>query len=71
MDTLLDGLDGRGAFDVVRDYSALLPATVIASMLGIPPEQHDDVRVWTDQFLHREAGVADIPPGAIEAQGSW
>jgi cytochrome P450 len=67
--TLLDGLDGRDAFDVVRDYSALLPATVIASMLGIPPEQHDDVRLWTDDFLHREAGVADIPRAAIEAQG--
>jgi cytochrome P450 len=25
--------------------------------------------VWTDDFLHREAGVADIPRAAIEAQG--
>lgn len=66
--TLLDGLDGRDAFDVVSDFAALLPATVIASMLGIPPEQHDDVRVWTDAFLHREAGVMDIPPAAIDAQ---
>jgi cytochrome P450 len=66
--SLLDDLDGRGEFDVVTDYAALLPATVIASMLGIPPEQHDDVRVWTDAFLHREAGVMDIPPAAIDAQ---
>ena len=67
--SLLDRLDGRDEFDVVTDYSALLPATVIASMLGIPPERHDDVRVWTDAFLHRDAGVADIPPAAIDAQG--
>jgi cytochrome P450 len=65
---LLDRLTGRADFDVVTDYAALLPATVIASMLGIPPEQHDDVRTWTDDFLHREAGVAEIPPAAIEAQ---
>lgn len=43
--------------------------TVIATMLGIPPERHDDVRVWTDQFLTREAGVMGIPAEANEAAG--
>ena len=51
---LVEGLDGRTEFDVVSDFAARLPATVIATMLGIPPDQHDNVRVWTDQFLTRE-----------------
>ena len=68
--TLVDGLDGRTEFDVVSDFAALLPATVIATMLGIPPDQHDNVRVWTDQFLTREAGVMGIPAESDAAAGN-
>ena len=66
---LIERLDGRDRFDVVDDYAALLPATVIATMLGIPPEHHDDVRVWTDELLHREPGVAEISHEASAAAG--
>ena len=68
--TLVDGLDGRTEFDVVSDFAARLPATVIATMLGIPPDQHDNVRVWTDQFLTREAGVMGIPAESDAAVGN-
>ena len=68
--TLLDGLDGQTEFDVVSDFAARLPATVIATMLGIPPDQHDNVRVWTDQFLTREAGVMGIPAESDAAAGN-
>ncbi len=66
---LVDGLDGRAQFDVVGDYAARLPVTVIATMLGIPPEEHDSVRVWTDQLLTRDAGVMSVPPEANAAMG--
>jgi cytochrome P450 len=61
---LVDALDGRRQFDVVTDYAALLPATVISTMLGIPTEEHEHVRVWTDQLLTREAGMMTVPPDA-------
>ena len=53
---------------MVSDFAALLPATVIATMLGIPLDQHDNVRVWTDQFLTRDAGVMGIPPRATRCR---
>jgi cytochrome P450 len=64
---LLDRLGSRPEFDVVGDFTALLPTTVIATLLGFPEELHDDLRIWTDQILHREPGSAEIPPAGMEA----
>jgi len=50
---LVASLDGRPTFDVVTEYSALLPATVISVMLGLPEDEHDHVRTWTDDYLSR------------------
>ena len=36
---LLDSLAGRSEFDVVHEFSALLPTTVVGTLLGIPPER--------------------------------
>ncbi len=63
---LLDTLDGRRDFDVVEEFSALLPTTVVGTMLGIPLERHDDVRRWTDDLLTREPGNPTPPPAAAE-----
>jgi cytochrome P450 len=63
---LLDPLDGQRRFDVVEQFSALLPTTVVGTMLGIPPERHDDVRRWTDDLLTREPGNPTPPPAAAE-----
>lgn len=35
---LLDDLDGRETFDLVHDFSAPMPITVIADLLGVPAE---------------------------------
>jgi len=51
--SLAGQLAGRAQFDVVQDYSALLPATVISVMLGLPESEHESVRVWTDDLLTR------------------
>ena len=43
-DDLLDRAAARGGrFDVVADYASLLPVTVIAQIMGIPPDMHDDL----------------------------
>jgi cytochrome P450 len=64
--TLLDSLEGRSEFDVVHEFSALLPTTVVGTMLGIPPERHDDARHWTDDLLTRDPGNPVPPPAAAE-----
>jgi cytochrome P450 len=61
---LLDRLEGRREFDVVHEFSALLPTTVIGTLLGIPGDRHDDARQWTDDLLTREPGNPVPPPAA-------
>jgi cytochrome P450 len=66
---LLDPLAGRRELDAVSEFSALLPTTVISTLLGFPRELHDDLRVWTELILHREPGDERITPAGIDAFG--
>ena len=52
----LDPLRGSGGFDYVEDFGAKLPVMVISSLLGVPEQDHDQIRVWTDELLHRDPG---------------
>jgi cytochrome P450 len=54
MASCLDKLAGRDQFDMVDDFAALFPVEVISSMLGIPEGERQQIRLWTDEFLHRE-----------------
>ena len=65
---LASGLDGRSQFDVVSDYSALLPASVISIMLGIAESDHDNVRTWTDDYLTRPEDRIDQTVDSKEAE---
>ena len=38
-------------FDVVRDLAVPVPATVIAEMLGVPPERLEDFKRWSDMII--------------------
>jgi cytochrome P450 len=33
---------------------------VFGAMLGVPEEDRDAIRVWTDEMLHREPGETDV-----------
>jgi cytochrome P450 len=50
----IDALSGRDDFDLVADFAALFPVEIISSMLGVPPGERQQIRLWTDGFLHRE-----------------
>ncbi|TVY00849.1 cytochrome P450 [Mycolicibacterium porcinum] len=43
-------------FDVVTDFSALFPVEVIATMLGVPEEDRQNVRLWMETSLERRPG---------------
>jgi len=47
-------LAGEDHFDLVADFAALFPVEIISSMLGVPVGERQQIRLWTDGFLHRE-----------------
>lgn len=52
-------LDADG-FDVVTDFSALFPVEIIATMLGVPQQDRQQIRHWQDAILDRAAGQGDM-----------
>lgn len=43
----LAGLGSAGSFDLLADYAEPLPVTVIAELLGVPPEERALLRPWS------------------------
>ncbi|MFJ5548756.1 cytochrome P450 [Streptomyces sp. NPDC093225] len=50
-DGLLDAVADRGRADLVADYAAPLPITVICDLLGVPHASRPDFRAWTDALI--------------------
>lgn len=48
VDELLDAVEPQGRMDLVHDFAYPLPIIVIAEMLGLPPEDRDRLKVWSD-----------------------
>jgi cytochrome P450 len=48
VDELLDAAAEKGSIDVIRDLAYPLPVIVIAEMLGIPTEDRDQFKEWSD-----------------------
>lgn len=49
-DDFLDTALAKGPLDVIRDLANPLPTTVIAEMLGVPPEDRNRFKRWSDDF---------------------
>jgi cytochrome P450 len=63
----LDRFVDRGECDLIGEFSAKLPMDVISQMLGVPDDDQDMLREWTDLMLHREPGLPDITPEGEQA----
>jgi cytochrome P450 len=50
-DGLIDKVEARGEMDLIDDYAFPLPIVVIAQILGIPPEDRDRFRAWSNAFV--------------------
>ena len=66
---LLDAQAGNDGFDYVQDFGAIIPPTVISSLLGVPESVQPELREQVDLLFHIEDGVGMINPTALAAQG--
>jgi cytochrome P450 len=55
------------SFDAVADFSALFPVEIITTMLGVPAQDRQQLRLWLDKSLEREHGSMGASKEAIEA----
>ena len=55
-DELLDAAQSEGRLDLVQDYALPLPLTVIAEMLGIPPQDRRRFHAWTKAVVAGGSG---------------
>ena len=67
---LLDAQVGSGRFDYVQDFSAILPPTVISSLLGVPEGEQDELRRMVDDVFHIEEGVGMANETSMNALAS-
>jgi cytochrome P450 len=63
----LDAQRGNASFDYLQDFGARLPAMVIASLLGVPLADQEQVRHLIDTTFHIEPGVGMINDTSIAA----
>jgi cytochrome P450 len=63
---LKPALDG-GEYDFVAEFAGKLPMDIISEMLGVPETDRDEVRRLAGLVVHREEGLDDLPPAAIDA----
>ncbi|BBY16902.1 cytochrome P450 [Mycolicibacterium litorale] len=66
IDDCLSAVD-PGGFDLVQDFSALFPIEIISRMIGVPAEHRQQMRMWVDDFLHREPGEVEMGERGIQA----
>jgi cytochrome P450 len=67
---LLDDLEGRDEFDLLTEFAAPFPIIVIAELLGIPAEDREDLRRWSDHmatFLDGSIRDAHLPSAGAAA----
>lgn len=60
-------LAGEREFDLVADFSAPFPVEIISQILGVPKAERQQIRLWTDEMLHREPDNPKTTRAGMEA----
>jgi len=66
---LLDAFAPSGRGDIVVDFAAILPMTIISELLCVPEADRNQLRHWADDMVEREDGVKGLPAKALDAGG--
>jgi cytochrome P450 family 142 subfamily A polypeptide 1 len=70
-DELIDRVCERGECDLVADLAAPLPMIVIGDMLGVAPEDRDDLLRWSDEMLASLSGDPEQLEASAVAFGEY
>jgi cytochrome P450 len=68
VDELLDQVQDRDTFDIIRDLAYPLPATVIGRLLGVPSSDLDALKAWSDAMA---GSFTWAPATMIAAHGAF
>jgi hypothetical protein len=72
VESLLDRAAAAGAMDLIRDFAYPLPVAVIGDLLGVPTEDHERLKAWSDDlagFIGSALGTPDKYERAARAVG--
>jgi cytochrome P450 len=72
VDALLDRAAEVGEIDLIRDFAYPLPIAVIGDLLGVPPEDHERLKGWSDElatFVGSALATADRHERAARGVG--
>lgn len=67
VDEQLDRVQEKGSMDIIKDLGFPLPSRVIADMLGIPDQDHEQFKRWSDDL----ADFLGNPPSFDQCQRLW
>lgn len=68
VDQLLEPLAGEREFDFIDAFAYPLPANVILTMLGLPPEDMEQLHVWSNDMQPFIGGATTSPEKYAQAQ---
>jgi cytochrome P450 len=63
VDGMLDEAEEKGSLEVIEDLAYPLPVIVISEMLGVPPEDHVQFRVWSASLAKSLDPANSLTPG--------
>lgn len=70
-DELLDKVAASGRMDLVKDFAYPLPVIIIAELLGIPSEDRDRFKHWSDEIVASSdqlLGGSDAQSGRVQTE---
>jgi cytochrome P450 len=62
----LAGLARGQRIELVEELAIPLPVTIIAEMLGVPPERRRDFKRWSDAIIYNATGPGRATPYSLE-----
>ncbi len=65
---IIDEVAERGELDFVEDFAIHVPLIVIAEMMGLDPEQRDQLYQWSDAMMAGDGARRPRRPGAARAR---